>query len=245
MQPGPGTLGEFVQQRRTGMGLSQPELAKAAGISSAWFGRLESGSLVGRPKVDTLTKLAPVLGVDLAYLLALAGYPEPAIAALTSRRDVADVKKGSEQASRGEAGGTMEVRGKLSLRWIPLIGQAAAGAPLMWTADDIIGHVAVDADDDADAAYVICGDSVSALGIHDGMRVLVKYFNGSRPEDGMLVVVGVEGSPMCKVFRRLGGVEFLESRRAGQKAEALIFNEDVRLIGEVVDYKVRTKGMRF
>ena len=59
------TIGERVRRRRLELGLSQHQLA-AAGVSTAYIGRLEAGARQASVKV--LRKLAPVLGVSVHWL---------------------------------------------------------------------------------------------------------------------------------------------------------------------------------
>lgn len=66
-------LAEYVLNRRTKLGHSQTKLAKLAGISSGWIGRLESGALEGVPKPVTLRKLAKALLVPAKELFVAAG----------------------------------------------------------------------------------------------------------------------------------------------------------------------------
>jgi transcriptional regulator with XRE-family HTH domain len=66
-------LAEYVLNRRTKLGHSQTKLAKLAGISSGWIGRLESGALEGVPKPTTLRKLAKALLVPAKELFVAAG----------------------------------------------------------------------------------------------------------------------------------------------------------------------------
>lgn len=70
----PENLAEFVLRKRHERNLSQNEAAKRSGLSNAWFGRLETGTLNGLPKVETLRKLAKGLSVELSELMTVAGY---------------------------------------------------------------------------------------------------------------------------------------------------------------------------
>lgn len=68
------SLAAFVKRTREAFGpwLSQAELARRAGMSSATVSRLEAGENV--PEPETLEKLAEVLAVPSETLLTLAGY---------------------------------------------------------------------------------------------------------------------------------------------------------------------------
>jgi transcriptional regulator with XRE-family HTH domain len=58
-------IGNRVRSRRLSLGLSQRELA-TPGVSYAYISRIEAG--MRRPSVRALRKLAPTLGVSVAWL---------------------------------------------------------------------------------------------------------------------------------------------------------------------------------
>jgi transcriptional regulator with XRE-family HTH domain len=62
------TLAEAVRQRRQALGLSQTELADAAGVTRSWLAQVETGGIPD-PGTDRLMKLAGVLGVPFMDLL--------------------------------------------------------------------------------------------------------------------------------------------------------------------------------
>lgn len=63
-----GMLAERVRELREARGLSQNALAKAAGLSHTFIGRIESG-VARRPSYDTLRRLADALDVPIGRLL--------------------------------------------------------------------------------------------------------------------------------------------------------------------------------
>lgn len=63
-----GMLAERVRELREARGLSQNALAKAAGLSHTFVGRIESG-VAHRPSYDTLRRLADALDVPIGRLL--------------------------------------------------------------------------------------------------------------------------------------------------------------------------------
>lgn len=69
---GLSSLASFVIERRKALRMSQAEAAKASGLSPAWFGRLEAGTMSGEPKLPTLEKLAKGLRVPLGDLIQVA-----------------------------------------------------------------------------------------------------------------------------------------------------------------------------
>lgn len=63
-------LGRAVYARRKARGLTQEQLAEAAGLSVVWTGQVERGD--GLPTLDSLVRIAEALGTDAALLLAQA-----------------------------------------------------------------------------------------------------------------------------------------------------------------------------
>lgn len=63
-------LGRAIAARRKARGLTQEQLAEAAGFSPVWTGQLERGD--GLPALDGLVRIAEALGTDASALLAQA-----------------------------------------------------------------------------------------------------------------------------------------------------------------------------
>ena len=66
-------LGRAIAARRKARGLTQEQLAEAAGFSVVWTGQLERGE--GLPALDGLLRLAEALGTDAPSLLTAALEP--------------------------------------------------------------------------------------------------------------------------------------------------------------------------
>lgn len=60
-------IGSRIRNRRTQLGLTQKELADQAGISPPAINRFEKGDK--SPSIDTLVKLAKILGTSTDFLL--------------------------------------------------------------------------------------------------------------------------------------------------------------------------------
>jgi transcriptional regulator with XRE-family HTH domain len=65
------TFGELIRQRRTLMGLLQPDLSSLTGINVRTIQLLEQGK--GNTTIETLLKLTEVLGLVLDLSVKLAG----------------------------------------------------------------------------------------------------------------------------------------------------------------------------
>jgi y4mF family transcriptional regulator len=56
-------VGQAIRDRRKELGITQPNLAEVAGVSTNTLYKLEKGQ--GNPTLDVLNKLAEVLGMEL------------------------------------------------------------------------------------------------------------------------------------------------------------------------------------
>jgi transcriptional regulator with XRE-family HTH domain len=70
------TLGEFLREQRTTLGLSTRALAVRCSVDMATIVRLEQGAFA-EPRPDTLRAVAEALGVSVADVFALANYVVP------------------------------------------------------------------------------------------------------------------------------------------------------------------------
>ncbi len=121
-------------------------------------------------------------------------------------------------------------------RPLPLVGQVAAGAPLLAEQnieDQIVLGPEISGGDDSFLLRVR-GDSMTGDGIFDGDLVVVRP--GSQPEEGSLVVARLEnvatGEPevtVKRLFREPGRVRLQPSNPAYEP----IFAENVRIEGRV------------
>jgi len=69
-------LGEYIKKQRTEKGMGGRELAREAGVDTAYIVRLEKGHYHS-PRPDTLRGIAKALGIPLADLFAMADYVMP------------------------------------------------------------------------------------------------------------------------------------------------------------------------
>ncbi|MBC7323990.1 MAG: helix-turn-helix transcriptional regulator, partial [Moorella sp. (in: Bacteria)] len=63
-----GSLGHKLRQAREEQGLTQAELAKAAGVSAGLIGQIEQGKV--QPSLKTLEKIGEVLNISPCYFIA-------------------------------------------------------------------------------------------------------------------------------------------------------------------------------
>ncbi|MEZ5383181.1 MAG: helix-turn-helix transcriptional regulator [Microthrixaceae bacterium] len=76
-QPSDSPLGQFVNTRRSELGLSMQKVADIAKVDLTYISKLEAG-LVHRPKPEILHGLAEALQTPPADIFALVGYQLPA-----------------------------------------------------------------------------------------------------------------------------------------------------------------------
>jgi transcriptional regulator with XRE-family HTH domain len=69
-------LGEVLLDRRQALGLSMQNVADGAGVKKSTIMRLEQG-VFPSPRPETLAAVADVLGLNLADVYTMAGYPIP------------------------------------------------------------------------------------------------------------------------------------------------------------------------
>lgn len=70
------TLGRYIQQRRTSIGLSLDDVAGHSGLHKSYWSKLESGQYES-PSPKHLLAIAKTLGVHFENLYGLAGYDVP------------------------------------------------------------------------------------------------------------------------------------------------------------------------
>jgi len=87
-------LGDRLRIERQRVGVTQMDLANLAGLNVANYGRIERG--VGNPSIETLLRIAGVLGVDAAELVR--GLTSEQLGPTRPRFTAADFLR--EQASR-------------------------------------------------------------------------------------------------------------------------------------------------
>lgn len=83
-------FGERIRDQRLRLGLSQDEVAHLAGMNVSNYGKIERG--IGNPVLHTVVRLAVVLGIDPAELVAGLGVEHlpPLVEAFTAADYVAE-----------------------------------------------------------------------------------------------------------------------------------------------------------
>lgn len=68
-------IGNFLKSKREGLGLSQAEVARRAGVDKGTVSRMEGAQL--RPRTDSLQAIGEVIGVSLTDIFAAGGWIPP------------------------------------------------------------------------------------------------------------------------------------------------------------------------
>lgn len=68
-------IGEKIKYYRKQCGLTQKELGERLGVSASMIGQYENSTR--NPKMETIQKIADVLGVNISSLVELPGHEEP------------------------------------------------------------------------------------------------------------------------------------------------------------------------
>ncbi len=224
------SLGKRIRDRRVELKMSQSDLARRLGVTSAAVSNYESGQNAMREEV--LLKLFQVLDVDPNYLYqdALTGksfncsvdekslvmkYRDLSIVGRQTLHSVADAL-GAYQTNLESAAPPAEVR------QIPLYSSpAAAGyASPVFGEDFEYIDVTGDVPHGADLAVRIQGDSMEPY-INDGSIV---YLNRDPLASGDVGIFCVDGEMVCKQFVRdkLGMVYLFSLNRARADADILL-----------------------
>jgi transcriptional regulator with XRE-family HTH domain len=207
-------LGARIAELRHARGLSQPELAKQAGISKQYVSKLERLPSVS-PSADILERLADRLGTTMADLL--------------------EAQRGDE-GGRGDAGNVAgrleELRGGW-VRPLPVYRWGAAGDPrddISAPDPDRIEHPPVGQElriGPRGFGVVVRGSSMVSRNINDGDTVWVNLQEAARLNRPVLAVVADpdgESGMLVKVLKRDAAGDYLvgdesageEPVRAGQ-----------------------------
>jgi repressor LexA len=117
---------------------------------------------------------------------------------------------------------------------VPILGQIAAGSPIM-AIENILGHLPFDGAKSgliANFALQIKGDSMIEAGINDGDYVFVE--KTTDVHEGEIVAVLLDGEGTVKTLKRSNGAYFL--RPENQRYENIPLDqerEDIEIIGRV------------
>lgn len=210
-------IAERIGMRRRQLGLSQNDLAEDVGITKQAICNYEKG--IRTPDFEVLDYLSIALNTSLGYLIGATDDPNPAP---------------PPDFTQAEPPLPSNVRpiSDLHHQRIPLIGEAAAGAPI-YAPEDL--GVYVDSPVNADAAITVRGDSMEPTYL-DGDLLYIKCVPDV-PEGAVAVVFLDDEATIKHVYKRPTGLTLIGDNRASPPvmAEFSDYN-NVRVFGVPVGY---------
>lgn len=210
------TLGERLRYRREKLKLSQPELARASGLTQATISFLESGR---NKKSKDITKIASALNCSAVWLAQGAGPEElrPAQRIDSESGGFVAVQRGSLQLSAGVSGFAIDYENNDAP---PIFFRAAWFTARGFRAERLL-------------ALKVSGASMEP-GLCDGDTVIIN-FDQVDPIDGEVFAVNYEGECVIKRMKRNSGAWWLSSDNADQRRfQDKACTEDVFILGRVV-----------
>lgn len=167
-----------------------------------------------------LPQIAEALGTTTEYLLTGNG---PKLKRAVSESDTA-LPNGAEHIDLG------------TFHRIPILGRISAGLPL-YAEQHIEGYTVTDLNGQAEYfALIVHGDSMNALGINDGYRIIVRRQDAVENGEVAVVMVGDEDATV-KRFYATGDTVTLMPQSTNPEHQPQIYDASkakIRVIGKVV-----------
>lgn len=179
----------------------------------------------GRSKSYTkyLPQIAEALGTTTEYLLTGNGPKKKTAPTGVSDSDTV-LPKGAEHIDLG------------TFHRIPILGRISAGLPL-YAEQHIEGYTVTDLNGQAEYfALIVHGDSMNALGINDGYRIIVRRQDTVENGEVAVVMVGDEDATV-KRFYATGSTVTLMPQSTNPEHQPQIYDTSktkIRVIGRVV-----------
>lgn len=193
------------------------QLGVTPSIVSEWR-RRKSSSFNRR-----LPQIAEALGTTTEYLLTGNGPKKKTAPAGVSNSDTV-LPKGAEHIDLG------------TFHRIPILGRISAGLPL-YAEQHIEGYTVTDLNGQAEYfALIVHGDSMNALGINDGYRIIVRRQDTVENGEVAVVMVGDEDATV-KRFYATGSTVTLMPQSTNPEHQPQIYDTSkttIRVIGRVV-----------
>lgn len=199
-------------------GLSQQDFASQIGVKKNAVSRWKTRELQSYTKY--LPQIAEALGTTTEYLLTGNG---PKQKRAVSESDTA-LPMGAEHIDLG------------TFHRIPILGRISAGLPL-YAEQHIEGYTVTDLNSGAEYfALIVHGDSMNALGINDGYRLIVRRQDEVENGQVAVVMVGDEDATV-KRFYATGDTVTLMPQSTNPEHQPQIYDATktkIRVIGKVV-----------
>lgn len=196
----------------------QRDFAKAIGVSASMVSQWRMG--ITKSYTRRLPQIADALGTTTEYLLTGNG---PKQKRAVSESDTT-LPKGAEHIDLG------------TFHRIPILGRISAGLPL-YAEQHIEGYTVTDLNSGAEYfALIVHGDSMNALGINDGYRLIVRRQDEVENGEVAVVMVGDEDATV-KRFYATGDTITLMPQSTNPEHQPQIYHATktkIRVIGKVV-----------
>ncbi len=199
----------------------QRDFAEAIGVSASMVSQWRMG--ITKSYNRRLPQIAEALGTTTEYLLTGDGPKKKTASAGVSDSDTA-LPKGAEHIDLG------------TFHRIPILGRISAGLPL-YAEQHIEGYTVTDLNGQAEYfALIVHGDSMNALGINDGYRIIVRRQDEVENGEVAVVMVGDEDATV-KRFYATGSTVTLMPQSTNPEHQPQIYDTSkttIRVIGRVV-----------
>lgn len=196
----------------------QRDFAKAIGVSASMVSQWRMG--ITKSYTRRLPQIAEALNTTTEYLLTGNG---PKQKRAVSESDTA-LPNGAEHIDLG------------TFHRIPILGRISAGLPL-YAEQHIEGYTVTDLNGQAEYfALIVHGDSMNALGINDGYRIIVRRQDAVENGEVAVVMVGDEDATV-KRFYATGDTVTLMPQSTNPEHQPQIYDTTktkIRVIGKVV-----------
>lgn len=196
----------------------QRDFAKAIGVSASMVSQWRMG--ITKSYTRRLPQIAAALDTTTEYLLTGNG---PKLKRAVSESDTA-LPMGAEHIDLG------------TFHRIPILGRISAGLPL-YAEQHIEGYTVTDLNGQAEYfALIVHGDSMNALGINDGYRIIVRRQDAVENGEVAVVMVGDEDATV-KRFYATGDTVTLMPQSTNPEHQPQIYDASkakIRVIGKVV-----------
>jgi SOS-response transcriptional repressor LexA len=212
----------FIVARRTELGLTQREVAAAAGMEPGTLANLEVGRVTRSPRADTLSKLARGLRVSPDVLSRLASGDAPPVPAPRVPFDAAAFDQLRELTAEGHA---IAYYGRVGCGEFVQMCEVAQGVR------NVPARFVDDPDDPMLGTVEAWGDSMTRAKIHEGMTLLVRCQNTAKPGQVVLADVPFAGTT-CKRLVKDGRKLYLVAESSGSYPRIEVTPE-VRIVGVV------------
>ena len=200
------------------MGMEQKKFASLVGVSPQKVSEWKSGKAKSYTK--RIPQIAEALNTTTEYLLTGNG---PKRKRAVSDSDTA-LPRGAEHIDLG------------TFHRIPILGRISAGLPL-YAEQHIEGYTVTDLNGQAEYfALIVHGDSMNALGINDGYRIIVRRQDAVENGEVAVVMVGDEDATV-KRFYATGDTVTLMPQSTNPEHQPQIYDASkakIRVIGKVV-----------